>query len=173
MSRNIRIIKSIYRDFKYRRYLAIFLGIAAFVVVAQPFLIGNIYSDAKAIELLQGLKSSSLYFGSAIATTSATVLALMLTLLSMTNKSDTSFDKSTYRGITVIGFISTATFVGAILLLLCLSLPVGEFENIPDGWFKALYYTISTLNGMLSGLMIVGILILFETVSVLIQKLSP
>lgn len=173
MKRKFRILKSVYQNPTLRRSLLICAAITAFIVIAQPFLVGSIYGSAKAIDLLKGLQSSSLYFGSAITTASATVLALMLTLLSMTKKSENDFDQSVYRSIEIVGLISTATFIGAILLLLCLSLPVGKFDNIPQGWFRGLYYTLSTLNGLLSGLMTAGVLILFDTVRLLIRDISP
>ncbi|MBE9116473.1 hypothetical protein IQ249_11235 [Lusitaniella coriacea LEGE 07157] len=173
MKRKFKVLKSVYHNPTLRRSLLICAGITAFIIIAQPYLVGSIYSSAKAVDLLKGLQSSSLYFGSAITTASATVLALMLTLLSMTNKSENEFDGSVYRSIEIVGLISTATFIGAVLLLLCLSLPVGKFDNIPPGWYRGLYYTLSTLNGLLSGLMTAGILILFDTVRLLIRDISP
>ena len=97
----------------------------------------------------------------------------MLTLLSVTHQSEISFSHSTYRGIRLIGFISTATFIGAVMLLLALSFPIGEFQTIDDRWFKGLYYTLSIMNGLLAGLMIIGVLILFDTITTLIKELSP
>ncbi|MEO0458719.1 MAG: hypothetical protein AAF152_19360 [Cyanobacteria bacterium P01_A01_bin.114] len=172
MKKKHNVLTSIYRDPKLRRYLLMCGMVTVGVIVAQLFLVGSIYGEAEAIELLEGFRSSSLYFGSAIAKSSITVLALMLTLLSVAKKSDADFDRSVYRGIEVIGLISTISFVGAVLLLLCLSLPVGEFDNVPSSWFKGLYYGLSALNGCLSGLMIAGVLILFDTIKLLIRKLS-
>lgn len=149
------------------------MGIAATVAIAQPLLTGHVYSGARAVDLLQSIKESSLYLGSAIATASATVLALMLTLLSLTSQVDTSFNRSTYEGIKLIGDISTATFIGSVALLLILSLPIGEFTVISDQWYAGLYYVLATLNGLLAGLMIVGVLVLSDTLKTLIKSLAP
>lgn len=143
------------------------------VGVVQPLLAVQIYGDAEAIDLVKSIKESSLYLGSAIATASATVLALMLTLLSVTSQVDTSFDRSTYKGIKLIGLISTVTFIGAVILLLGLSLPVGEFELIDDRWFMWMYYALSTLNGLLSAMTVIGVLVLFDTITTLIKRLAP
>ena len=97
----------------------------------------------------------------------------MLTLLSLTSQVDTKFDRSTYKGIKVIGDISTATFVGSVALLVLLSLPIGEFEAINGRWYEGLYYTLATLNGVLSGLTIVGVLVLSDTLKTLIKSLAP
>ena len=166
-------IKALITNTKHRRYAYLSASIAAVVAIAQPILTGSIYSEAQSIQLLEGIKSSSLYLGSAIATASATTLALMLTLLSIASKADTSFEYNTYKGIEIIGRISTATFIGSVVQLLLLSFPVGEFKNIPPTWYKGLYYVLSTVNGLLTGLMIVGVLILFDTIVTLIKELSP
>jgi len=97
----------------------------------------------------------------------------MLTLLSLASNAETDFEYATYKGIELIGRISTATFIGAVIQLLILSFPIGEFEKMDDFWFKFLYYVISTVNGLLTGLMIVGVLVLFDTIITLIKKLSP
>ena len=136
-------------------------------------LTGQIYSEAQVTQLLEGLKNSSLYFGSAIATASATTLALMLTLLSLASQADTSFEYETYKGIKLIGQLSTFTFIGAVTLLLMLSFPIGKFENIPPVWFQTIYYALSAVNGLLAGLMIVGVLILLDTITTLVKELSP
>lgn len=165
--------KALWDNAQRKRYFLICVSTTLLVAIAQPVLTGQVYGETQSIELLSSLKSSSLYFGNALATVSATILALMLTLLSMTHKLDAEFDGAIYRGIRLVGLISTITFVVSLVLLLCLSLPVGEFENIPAGWYKGLYYTISTLNILLSGLMIIGVLVLFDTISTLINKLAP
>ena len=166
-------IKTIFRRAKSRHYFLICLGVVLVVAVVQPLLTGRIYSEAEAVELLQSIKDSSLYFGSAVATASATVLALMLTLLSVTSQVDTRFDRSTYKGIRAIGALTTATFIGAVILLLLLSLPVGEYDSIGKVWYQVFYYVLCTLNGLLSGVMIFSILILFETITTLISKIAP
>ena len=149
------------------------MGVTALIAIAQPLLVGRVYDGTQAVDLLESLKGSSLYLGSAIATVSATVLALMLTLLSLTSQVDTKFERSTYKGIKVIGDISTATFVGSVALLVLLSLPIGEFEVINGRWYEWLYYTLATLNGVLSGLTVVGVLVLSDTLKTLIKSLSP
>ena len=97
----------------------------------------------------------------------------MLTLLSLASSADTEFEYDTYKGIELIGRLSIATFIGSVTQLLMLSFPVGEYENIGGIWFEALYYTLATMNGLLVGLMIVGVLVLFDTIITLIKKLSP
>ena len=167
------LLQSLVENTKHRRYTLLCIGVAVIVAVVQPLLTGHIYSEAQVTQLLEGLKDSSLYLGSAIATASATTLALMLTLLSLASQADTSFEYETYKGIKLIGQISTSTFIGAVTLLLLLSFPIGEFKNIDPIWFKTVYYVLSAVNGLLVGLMIVGVLILLDTITTLVKELSP
>ncbi len=68
-------------------------GLATFALAGLAYLsVGQIYSGAKAIDLIGQLTQSALYFGSAIATSSATTLALMLTLIGMAHRSEAEFD---------------------------------------------------------------------------------
>ena len=173
MSNGMKAWAVLWRNTNRRRHLYICLAVIALVATLQPMLVQQVYSQTEIRELLNSLRDSSLYFGSATATASATILALMLTLLSMASQIDKEFDRSVYQEIQLIGLISTVTFILSLILLLCLSLPVGEFDQIPLAWFKALYYVISVLNGVLSGLMIVGVLTLFDTIKLLIRKVAP
>ena len=57
--------------------LFILLGVGA------RWAIGSVYSQGEALQLMETLRSSGLYLGSAAATASATILALMLTITGM------------------------------------------------------------------------------------------
>lgn len=166
-------VKALIRHKKHRSYAILCVGVTLTVAVVQPLLTGRIYSETQSLQLLEGIRESSLYLSSAIATASVTTLALMLTLLSLASSAETDFEYDTYKGIELIGRLSIATFIGSVTQLLLLSFPVGEYENMGGVWFKALYYTLSTINGLLVGLMIVGVLVLFDTIITLIKKLSP
>ncbi|MFN7118717.1 MAG: hypothetical protein ACK4TA_18100 [Saprospiraceae bacterium] len=166
-------LSTILRQSVVRRHLWIALTIGLFVAILQPYAIGYIYSSAEARELLYALQNPSLFFGSAVATSSATILALMLTILSLTHNADKQFGKDLYDNIRAAAVISTYTFLGSILLLLTLCLPVGEFKEIPGNWFQYIYYILSLLNGLLAGLMTSIILILRMTVLHIITELSP
>ena len=173
MSNRINHWKELWGNKKAKQYLIICVSVAVVIAIAQPILVDQTYSDAKIIELIKAIKEASLYFGSSIATASATTLALMLTLLSMTHQADKEFDRSTYRGIQLVAFVFTLTFIISISLLLCLSLPIGEFSSIPANWYKTLYYIIVALNGVMTSLVIYGVLILFEIIRGIILKIAP
>ncbi|MHA6289364.1 hypothetical protein [Maricaulis sp. CAU 1757] len=148
-------------------------AVAVIVVLAVKFLIGGVYGPGQALELIRALQSSSLYFGAAIATASATTLALMLTLLGFTRRSDEDFDEWVFHSVNRICTVSALSMIGAILLLLMLQLPVGEFDMLPSGWFRYLYYVLVTLVSLLAGLMISTVLMLLATIRYVVAKLTP
>lgn len=143
------------------------------IALAVNFLGGNIYSSAKAREMIEALSSSALYFGAAIATSSATILALMLTLVGMTRDSEHDFSDTLYQRVMRICIFSTITLCSAILLLLMLSLPVGEFQNIHANWYPTYYWILVTLVSALTGLTITVVLMLFNAIRNVITTLTP
>jgi hypothetical protein len=147
-------------------------AITALLTLLAYFAVGRIYSDAKAIDLIDQLGQSALYFGSAMATASATTLALMLTMIGMAKRSDETFDDEFYRNIYRISALSTATLLGAVVLLL-LTLPVGQFENISGYWFIWLYRGQFAMVGLLSALLVATVLMVFATVRAVIVKVTP
>ncbi len=147
-----------------------------FVIVTSligRYLVGNVYSSAKAEQLINALADSGLYFGAAVATASATILALMLTLTGLTHKTEDNFDKGIYERINIIGLLSTVTLCTAIMLLMALSLPIGEFENIPENYYPVLYHVLVFLEAFLTGVLISTVLMLFTTIRRVVHNIQP
>lgn len=100
--------------------------------------IGRIYGAAEAVDLLEALSRAGLYLGSAIATASATTIALMLTLIGLIKRMNEDFDEQAYRNVELVARLSTVTLpialLGAVSLIatrLCLaqlSLTDGELR---------------------------------------------
>lgn len=72
-------------------------GLVIAIGVVGHFASGAIYSGLQARELIEALSRPALYLGSAIAASSATTMALMLTLLGLVRRVDAEFDRSMYR----------------------------------------------------------------------------
>lgn len=119
------------------------------------------------------MSSSALYFGSAIVTAAATILALMLTLLSLTSQADDDFDKVFYLRVERIGKLASVTLIGGIILLLFLSIPVKEADKVPGSWFMIMYYVLMTFLAILAGLLISIVLMLQNAISSLINIIRP
>lgn len=148
-------------------------GLIILIGAGARLAIGNVYSEAEATNLIQALTQTGLYLGSAIAGASATTLALMLTLLGLTNQTRTDFDDDVYRSISQVAWLSTVSLVGAVILLLMLVLPVGEFDKMPDGWYKMMYEVIFALTVAVCALLTATVVRLFMTIRHVIQSVTP
>ena len=137
------------------------------------FAIGNVYSEAEATNLIDALSGTGLYLGSAIAGASATTLALMLTLLGLTRRAEAEFDHTLYKSISQVAWLSTVSLVGAVILLLLLVLPVGEFEEMPDGWYRILYELLFAQTVIVCALLVATVVRLFLAIRHVIVKITP
>ena len=135
--------------------------------------IGTVYGAAEARDLLEALSRAGLYLGSAIATASATTLALMLTLIGMIRRIETDFDRQTYKHVSRIAVISTATLMLSFLVLLAYTLPIGEFENLPNGWYNYLYTGLFSLTVLMVALAAASVTIVFLTIRSIVVHITP
>ena len=64
---------------------------------------------------------------------------------------DEQFDRHAYRNVELIARLSTVTLLIILFLLMSFTLPVGEFEEMPESWFEnlydALYYSTVLMVG--------------------------
>lgn len=148
-------------------------GLIILMGIGARFAIGNVYSEAEATNLIESLTNTGLYLGSAIAGASATTLALMLTLLGLTKNADADFDYGVYKSISQVAWLSTVSLVGAVILLLMLVLPVGEFEKMPDGWYKIMYEVIFAQTVLVCALLVATVVRLFLAIRHVISRVTP
>lgn len=152
-------------------------GITFFAICAIGFAarqaIGTVYSAAEAIQLLEALSRAGLYLGSAIATASATVLALMLTLIGMIRRMDQDFDGEAYRNIDLVAKLATASLLMSILVLLAFILPVGEFEELPTSWYTNLYEVLFAGCVVMTGLIAATVVMIYLTLLRVMEKITP
>ena len=147
--------------------------VAGAVALGGQWLLGMVYSGWEARQFLESMSSSALYFGSAIVTAAATILALMLTILSLTSQTDDDFDKVFYLRVERIGKLATVALMGGIILLLFLSIPIKESDKVPSYWFTIIYYILMTFLALLAGILISIVLMLQNSISSLINVIRP
>lgn len=147
--------------------------IAAGVTIIVIITTGNIYSTSQAKLLLESVQQASLYYGSAVVTAAATILALMLTILSLAHGKLEDPDKDVFVRLRAITTLCVVSFIQSIVLLLVVSFPVQKFENVDGEWFRYGYYAVTIWNGMLAANMIGTILILSGIAKGVIGSLSP
>jgi len=147
--------------------------LAAAIALVGQWLIGRIYSGAEARHLLEAMNNSALWLGGSVVTASATILALMLTMLSLSDQTKIDFDRIFFKRIEQIGMMTTISLAGGILLLLFLSVPLQESKNVPSQWFTIIYYILITFLALIAGLLITVVLMLLNAIRSLIEGVRP
>lgn len=147
--------------------------LAAGIALGGQWMIGQIYSGYEARKLLESMSEAAHYLGSAVVTASATILALMLTMLSLSNQADKEFDTIFYGRIKRIGVLTTVSLIGGILLLLFLSVPFQEADGVPGHWYTTIYYIMISFLAVLSGLLVAIVLMLLNAMTSLIDVVRP
>ena len=147
--------------------------VAGGVGVGGQFASGSVYSALHAREMIDALSTPALYLGGAIASSSATTMALMLTLLGLVRQVDSEFDQSLYRRVYWISLLSAFLLGGSVIMLLLMTMPIGEFDEIPQGWFPALYQVLYWLVVSLSAMVVAMVALLFTATRTLIGKVTP
>lgn len=143
------------------------------IALSAQWLVGQIYSGWEARRLLEAVISSALFFGSSIVTGAATILALMLTMLGLTKSWDDDFDALFFKRIERIGLVATISLILGVLLLLFLSIPIQESDDVPSSWFTTIYYILISYIAVLSGLIVGVVLMLFNAITSLIDVVRP
>lgn len=137
------------------------------------YLNGSLYSETEILSLFDNLQQSGLYLGSATAASSGTTLALMLTMVGLVKRMDANFSNRVYRTVALIGLTSAIGLISSVVLLLTLSLPIGEFENVPVSWYHILYNTTFGLIIFVSAISVSIVLILLQTILHVISRITP
>ncbi|MDT7827427.1 hypothetical protein RQM65_01960 [Pricia sp. S334] len=133
------------------------------VVALGTFLMGHLSGyEAKVLikSSLGGLNTLS----NTIVLASATILALMLTLLGVSASTSSTLKKDHYEHIMQLAKLDTIIFIVALVFFLLFNLPVTESENIPQDWFKVLYYITLGVTSLLSAALVVVVLMLYNTI---------
>lgn len=145
--------------------------LAAAVAFGGAYAIGSL-GAVEAIGLIQSSLPTSRFLASALMTASATILALMLTLLSMSYGTDFRLRPIHYRRVRIIALVDAAAFVAATIFLLLLNIPVEETKNVPTHWYDTIYYLMLGVSSALGGLLIGIVLMLYHTVRDVIRTVS-
>lgn len=135
--------------------------------------IGSVYSAGEAVQLIDALASSGLYLGSASATASATILALMLTLTGFIRRLDADFDKDVWWRVDRVAQSATISLMASLLLLLALVFPIGEFEKLPTEWYAWFYNALFGITVVVIGLLAMTVALLYATIRDVIAKITP
>lgn len=143
------------------------------VVLMSRLALGRYYSDIEARQLLDAMTESALFLNAAITTGSATIIALMLTLLGLTRHVHDNFQRAFHDRVRSIAWLATVALLGALIVLVTMTIPVVESEAISASWYRGLWWTFSGAIAIVSGLFVSVVLTLLVTVIGAVDVLRP
>ncbi|WP_112376845.1 hypothetical protein [Flagellimonas maritima] len=139
-------------------------GVVALIVIGiGMYLLGNL-SGYEAKELIKSSISGLNTLCNTIVLASATILALMLTLLGVSAGTSSKLKDDHYHHVMEIAKVDTVIFIASLLFFLLFNLPVAESDNIPENWFSTIYYISLGVSTILSSALIVVVLMLYNTI---------
>ena len=143
---------------------AILGGLISLCIIGLgTYMLGNL-SGYEAKELIKSSLIGLNTLCNTIVLASATILALMLTLLGVSSGNNSNLKDDHYLHIMQIAKLDTVVFIASLLFFLIFNLPVTESENIPDNWFSIIYYITIGVSAILSSALVVVVLMLYNTI---------
>ena len=153
------------KNFLIQNKRAIYGGlISSFLIGLGVFLLGNV-SGYEAKQLLSASLPGINMLCNTIILASATILALLLTLLGITSGIKSKLKDEHYYEVLNIAKIDTIVFVVVLILFQLLNIPVTEADSVPTRYYKIIYWASLLISSIVSGLMVVVILMLYNTLS--------
>lgn len=156
-------------NFITRNKRSIYGGAAATIFTGLGvFLLGNV-SGYEAKQLITSSLPGVNMLCNTIILGSATILALLLTVLGVSSGSKSKLKKAHYKQVLLIAKLDTIVFVVALVMFQFFNIPITEAENVEITWFESIYWTTLLLSSIMSGMMITVILMLYSTITNIIH----
>ena len=137
--------------------------ISLIVILLGSFLLGKLSGYEAKVLIKNSIAGANTLYNT-IALASATILALLLTLLGISSGSKTKLKKDHYLQVLQIAKLDTVVFIASVMSFLILNLPITESDSVPNNWFNTIYYISLGLSSILSAGLIVVVLMLYNTV---------
>ena len=153
---------------KYNRRALIGGIIATIIAGLGGFLVGNV-SGYEAKDLIKTSLPGINTLCNTIVLASATILALLLTLLSVSSSTNSKLKSEHYQHVLLIAKIDTAVFIVSMIVFQLLNIPITESESVPNSWFTIIYHISLILSSILSGGLISVVLMLYNAVTNIIK----
>lgn len=138
--------------------------VSTLFMASGTFILGE-FSGYKAKELLASSHSGINMLCNTVILGSSTILALMLTLLSLSRAANSTLTKAHYRNVLTIAKVDTILIVVAVITFLMLNLPITEAEEVPDSWYTMIYYISLGMAAILGGGFITLVTMLYGTIA--------
>lgn len=146
-------------------------AITALVAFGGLATVGRV-SPFRAFALLEAIVPSIRFLSGSALTAGATILALMLTLLSFTATHEHDFTVEHYERIKQISMLNSVLIILSMFLLMVLSVPLEEAETFRR-LYTWVYFGVVLLMSLLGGILIAVVVMLQATIRGLINALHP
>lgn len=149
--------------------------LAAVVTLIGGWVVGET-SGAEAHLLLETSLPATRSFCGTVTLALGNILALMLTLLSLSASSEVDLKWAHYQRIKQIAWVVSVSVIGAILVYLLLNVPLGQSDTASESTrfgYATLYYATLVLSSLLAGAFITVVLMLYNTVRDIIRAVGP
>lgn len=133
----------------------LFMGLAA-------FLLGGLHGN-EAVNLLEDSLDGLSLLCNTVTLAGATILALLLTLLSVSLGTSAKLKKSHYVQIKRLAKADTVVLISSIIIFQLFNIPITEAENIPTEVYRWIYWGVLGVTSLLSGAMVFIVLLLYTT----------
>lgn len=144
---------------------AIIGGIVSTLFMAiGTFVLGEV-SGFQARELLATSLSGINMLCNTVILGASTILALMLTLLSLSRAAESHLSKTHYRHVLIIAKADTILIIVAVITFMLLNLPITETNELPNSWFAVIYYISLGMAAVIGGGFIAVITMLYGTIA--------
>lgn len=150
-------------------------GLGLLVCAAGGFLVGRI-EGIEALQLLESVSGSVRFLASGAMTACSTILALILTFLSIARGTvEERVDAVHYRRVKQIAGMCIGALIASLVLLMLLGFPVGETDGPSDhaGTYKAVYYAVVGVFAVVAGLFVTIVLSLYNAIRNLVTLVAP
>jgi hypothetical protein len=138
--------------------------VSTIIMGAGAYILGEL-SGYKAMELLSTSLSGINVLCNTVILSSSTILALMLTMLSISRASSSELTKKHYQNILRIAKYDTILIVVATITFLLLNLPIVESQEVTESWYIGIYYVSLGMAAVLGGGLIALVTMLYGTVA--------
>ncbi len=128
------------------------------------FVLGEV-SGYQARELLTSSLSGINVLCNTVILGASTILALMLTLLSLSRAAESHLSKTHYRHVLTIAKADTILIIVSIITFMLLNLPITETHEVPSSWFITIYYISLGMAAIIGGGFIAVITMLYGTIA--------
>ncbi|GAA5507562.1 hypothetical protein [Novipirellula caenicola] len=145
------------------------IGTVIAVSIASAAIVLGHVGDTEARRLLEAIIPTSRLFCSSLLTVSATILALMLTMIGLGNNADRNLADAHYHRIIKIALYDAILFCAAAIMFVLHCVPVYESDSLPGWWYPTIYYGVLIASSLLAGGAVAIVSLLYLAVKDVVQ----